>query len=164
MGLSLYFSPGFPSIDNFLSGYVSDQAGGRPALSVSPKSAFNGTYNILNGLETGGIDMAGTFANGNGGGFAMSSRTSTTSNVLYFATSGNAWAQINSGNGANSQGPASRTMGFGGNHSYESVNNWYGNATRFSFYAIHDGFSSANGQALFNATQALRVSLGGGFA
>lgn len=163
MGLSLYFSPGIVANDNYLSGYVSDQAGGRPALSLSPRSQFNGTYNSFNGLETGGIDMAGTFPNGFAGGFCMNSRTSTTSNLLYFASSTNAWAQINSGNGLNATGPNSRTMGFGGNRGTES-GTFHNAPQRFSAYLIHDGFSSADGQALYNAVQACRVSLGGGFA
>lgn len=34
---------------------------------------------------------------------------------------------------------------------------------RYSFFAIHDGFTAAEAQALFNAVQALRVAFGGGF-
>lgn len=34
---------------------------------------------------------------------------------------------------------------------------------RYSFFAIHDGFTSTEAQAFYNAVQALRVAFGGGF-
>jgi hypothetical protein len=161
MGLSLYISPGVPGIDNFLSGYVSNVGGNRPALSVSPRSAFNGTCSVFNGLETGGIDISATL--GVAGYFMMSSRTASNNNVLYVGSSTVAWNATATGNTNNTQGPASRLMGFGGNQNYEG-GAWFSNATRFSFWGVHDGLNSANGQALFNAVQACRVALGGGYA
>jgi hypothetical protein len=159
MGFSIYCSPGVPTIDNFLIGYISDQAGNRPGLGGGPRSAFNGTCTFANGLETGGIDIIATL--GAAGYFIMDSRTASNSHTLYLASSGVAWGSVGTGNTNNTQGPINRTMAFGG---YHGESGFHANATRFSFYCVQDGLSSANGQALFNATQALRVSLGGGFA
>jgi hypothetical protein len=39
----------------------------------------------------------------------------------------------------------------------------HGSAVRFSYFGWHDGFSSADGQTLFNAVQALRTAWGGGY-
>jgi hypothetical protein len=161
MAWSMYISPGVPAIDNFLIGYVSDVGGNRPGLGGNSRSAFNGTASAFNGLETAGIDIAVTL--GTLGYFMMDSRTTTTSHVLYAASSTVAWASVGTGNAANSQGPVSRLKGFLGNQNYEG-GHWYANNTRISFYGIHDGLSSANGQTLFNATQAFRVALGGGYA
>lgn len=159
MGLSIYVvGPVAGGTPNYNMGYVSDVSGGRPALATGINNV-NGGFSF-NGLETAGIDIA---FNGAGGGFVMASRTASNSHIAYQARSNLAWGSVGTGNTNNTQGPLATTLGFGGNQAQENTGHWYGSGYRFSFWACHDGFSSADGQALFNAVQACRVSLGGGF-
>lgn len=159
MGLSIYvFGPVAGGTPNYNMGYVSDVAGNRPALATGINNVSGGFS--FNGLETAGIDIA---FNGTGGGFVMASRTASNVHTAYQARSNLAWGSVGTGNTNNTQGPLATTLGFGGNQAQENTGHWYGSGYRFSFWACHDGFSSADGQALFNAVQACRVSLGGGF-
>lgn len=97
-------------------------------------------------------------------GFYSASRTASNVAKIYFANSTHTWAQQGSTN----------TLAVGGSHS--NVNNALAvmgsmssagtilspTDRRVSFVAIHDGLTSAEGSALFDAVQALRVSFGGG--
>lgn len=98
-------------------------------------------------------------------GFYSASRTASNVAKIYFANSTHSWAQQGSTN----------TLTVGGSHS--NVNNALAimasqSATgtilsptdrRVSFVAIHDGLTSTEGSALYNAVQALRTAFGGGY-
>lgn len=93
-------------------------------------------------------------------GFYCGSRTAVNNINLYYASSLDPWAVLANGNVNNIQVPPNATIAAGGDH----VAGLYTVTKQtFSFMAIHDGFSSADGQILFNAVQAFRVALGGGF-
>lgn len=95
------------------------------------------------------------------GGFYMASRSSVSLLTAYFANSGNAWASTGTNVANTGRTPNAQNIGVCGEIQAGPI---YGpNPSRISFVAYHDGFSSADGQALFNAVQALRVSLGGGY-
>ncbi len=96
------------------------------------------------------------------GYFFMISRTATNALKAYRAKSTSAWAQYGSTQtGVLATNPLSTTSYLGGAfYSGTGVNT--ASTARISFFAIHDGFTSTEGQTLFNAVQALRVAYGGG--
>lgn len=98
---------------------------------------------------------------GAAGGFLMCSRTAINVLTAYFANSGNAWASVGSSAVANSALPPNLNMASGG--VFVVGSGYFLANQRLSFMAVHDGLSSAEGQILFNAVQALRTSFGGGF-
>lgn len=106
------------------------------------------------------IDIAGSDQQGY---FFMISRSATNVLKAYRAKSGSAWAQYGATQtGALAQTPLPTTSYCGGAfYSGTGVNST--SVARQSFFSIHDGFSSAEGQTVFNAVQALRVGYGGGF-
>lgn len=94
-----------------------------------------------------------------GAGFYSGSRTASNFMAMYFANSTTAWAQKSSS--------ASASGGLSSHSTYVFALDGAGTPFGFSnstvsFFAIHKGLSSALGQALFNAVDALRVALGGG--
>lgn len=97
-----------------------------------------------------------------GAGFTMVSRVANANLKMYFGNSTNAFAQTASDvvNGASAQ-PTGAIFAFCQN--LTGAANAFSDG-RISFMAISSGLSLAEGQALFNAVQALRVALGGGFA
>lgn len=100
---------------------------------------------------------------GKGNGFFCGSRTANNVLNLYFASSGTAWASIASDATVN-------THAFSTLHNlplYDLNNNGslgaFQTTNTLSYFSLGDGFSSADGQNEFNAVQALRTTLGGGF-
>ncbi len=96
-------------------------------------------------------------------GFVLGSRTSTTVSNIYFANSGNPWAVGTTDVTLNTTAFDATTLAVAGWHDSATGYNYMGNPLDFSFFAVHDGFSSADGQTLYNAVQAFRVAIGGGF-
>lgn len=103
--------------------------------------------------------VAGTSsASDHGGGFFLCSRQNNTE-TLYQARSNLAWGSIGTVNQAGGGQPTTHCYAGGDNY---PAGGSHGSAVRYSFFCWCDGFSSADGQTLFNAVQALRVALGGG--
>jgi hypothetical protein len=95
-------------------------------------------------------------------GFWLGSLSSTTRADLYFANSITAWASIGNNTTTHTEAvPSDSTVSFGGSHQGATYNLLNSAA---SFLVICDGFSSADGQSLYNAVQALRVAFGSGFS
>jgi hypothetical protein len=94
------------------------------------------------------------------GGFYVSSRTATNVHNIYFANSSVAWASLGSNSSVNSNVPLANKVAAGGALSTAT----YGCCPqRISIVGIIDGLTTTQGQALYNAVQALRTSFGGGF-
>lgn len=95
-----------------------------------------------------------------GNGFYMASRVTGFNNFIYFANSGTPWSAIANNNVG---GTAPLTVGFlAFAFNNNGVKIQFANST-LSCMGIADGLTSAEGQCLYNAIQACRVSLGGGF-
>lgn len=100
----------------------------------------------------------------NTAGFYSGSRTSNTVLKLYFATSGNAFSNVGSSTGTMVGAPspaAGELYCLANDVSGSSVTNICSGT--ISFFAMHGGLSSADTQTLYNAVQAMRTALGGGF-
>lgn len=98
------------------------------------------------------------------GGFFSLNRTSSTLMNFYYGSSTRAFASLGSTNVTNLIAPLSvESIYIGGTHQGAPSPTLNPLQQRLSFIAVHDGFSSADNQILFNAVQALRVSFGGGF-
>lgn len=94
-------------------------------------------------------------------GFYSANRTTTTSTVLYNANSVVPWASIGSSVAASGTAPT----GTGNNSiAWNSAGAVGINSTvTNSYFSVHHGFTTAQGQAEFNAVQTLRTAFGGGF-
>lgn len=93
-------------------------------------------------------------------GFTSGNRLSSTSANIYVANSQIAFVSIGSiATTANT--PPGTTMVLFANNNNGVIGTY--SSKRFSFASIHHGLSSAQCQNLFNAVQALRVALGGGY-
>lgn len=95
-------------------------------------------------------------------GFWSGNRTGQSVSNLYLASSVSPWASKGQSLVANTVAYPTLTLGFGGQN-LDHTFNGPPVEHELSFMAVHDGFSSADGQMFFNAVQALRVALGGGF-
>ena len=150
VGLSFY------AYDSQTSGYEGDAG----ATNGGAINAYLGTADICywDCWNTGG----GRIHNNNFiKGFFLYNRDSSTTSQIYSANSGNGWTAFASGTGQSSIGTSgdvgSTTIGF-----WRQNGNGYSGKT-FSFCAVHSGLTSTQGQNLYNAVQALRVALGGGY-
>lgn len=94
-------------------------------------------------------------------GFYSANRTSTSSTVLYNANGSVAWASIGTSAGASGT-PPTGTGNNGIAWNSGGVVTISSTVTN-SYLSVHHGFTTAQGQAEFNAVQALRTSFGGGF-
>ena len=94
-------------------------------------------------------------------GFTSCNRTGAAALAVYEARSNVAFNTAASGSTAPSGRP-NLEVWFGAWNNNGSPAN--GQASRISFAAFHVGLTSAEANVLFNATQALRTSFGGGFA
>lgn len=100
----------------------------------------------------------------NTAGFYSGSRTSNTVLKLYFATSGNAFANVGSSTGTMVGSPSAAAGSI-----YCMAQDVAGTSVlnissgTCSFFAMHGGLSSGDSQTLYNAVQAMRTALGGGF-
>lgn len=112
-------------------------------------------------LDAGSSVSVNNPCNPNGcGGFFSGNRTALGVSNLYHANSTHPWTAIGTSLVNNVQFPGVVPIAVGGTQS----SGVYSVCPQMvSFYADHAGFSSAEGQLLFNAVQALRVALGGGF-
>lgn len=121
-------------------------------------TAFFDCWNT-NGTNSGRVSGA----NSNFAGFVTFNRTSATASAIHKANSGTAFTAIVSGTGqASIDTPPNATIyGFA-----TQANGSPGSYTtrRLSFLAVHMGLSAAEAEDLFDAVQALRVALGGGYA
>ena len=93
-------------------------------------------------------------------GFFSGSRTAADEINLYFANAGTAFSSVASA-ATTSGGVASGNM-FEFSEQYGGGPNAY-SPQAHSFFAMHLGLSSEQTQALYNAVQALRTALGGGY-
>lgn len=93
-------------------------------------------------------------------GFVTMNRISAIRMDFYRANSGTGFSSVANLTGTSGLRPTtnfySHAVNAGGSPNSYSYQ-------RFSFLAIHDGLSSASAQALFNAVQTMRTTLGGGF-
>jgi hypothetical protein len=96
-------------------------------------------------------------------GFLSANRTSPTAQAVYVASSGTPFATLGS-NAFNTIGHAMPSQSFcvHGYKTTAAVRTPNSDRT-ISFAGLHIGLSSAQAQSLFNAVQALRTALGGGF-
>jgi hypothetical protein len=102
-----------------------------------------------------------------GTGFWCGNIINATTGVVYFAKSTSPFADIGhiGGPGEPATVTGSRptigiyAMGFNSSGATSGT----GTVRRFSFFAIHDGYTSSEAQIMYNAVQACRTTLGGGF-
>lgn len=96
-------------------------------------------------------------------GFYSFSRTASNLSTAYSANSGNAFASI-----ATSAGVTAAASNNKANiYLFQGPllnSGWWNTTMYLSFYALHLGLTSGETQDLYNAVQALRVALGGGYA
>lgn len=98
------------------------------------------------------------------GGFFSLNRTSSTLMNFYYGSSTRSFASLGTKTTTSVAPPLSvESIYIGGTHQGAPSPTLNPLQQRLSFIAVHDGFSSADNQILFNAAQALRVSFGGGF-
>lgn len=149
---------------------VSGLNGGQHNLFTVDNPSPTGGFYYDNWDPSGGQGNAGV-SSPNIAGFYLASRLSPTDLKMYFANSSHAWAQVGSSassggvvpQGSNA-GPAPGGymlfgfMGGGGSIFFGS-----GSRKRYSLMGGGLGLTSADGQVLYNATQTLRQSFGGGF-
>lgn len=134
---------------------------GAGATGIEIAAAYPVASSFLQLYDAGTVLTPINTCGGGCGGFYMGVRTAVNRNNLYSARSNFAWQSFSTSAGNNTTLPPSITIAFGGHNTGLGFN--LCPHFPFSFFAIHDGFSSADGQTLFNAVQALRVALGGGF-
>lgn len=121
-------------------------------FSGSPGSAFGQIYNNTSG-SCGGA--------GHGTGFYCTNVTGAAAAALYYGSSSLGFTTL----GTIATGGGSRptnaiyAMGLSTNGTTTGTTT----VRRYSFFAIHSGLTQTEAKALFNAVQALRVALGGGW-
>lgn len=160
--------------------FASDNTGGISIYTLGPNGGFSadcGAQNATGGtainmfLQFGGVTYWQCYSNAGGGtityaspaftGFVSMNRTAANNTKIYDANSGSAFAQRASGVGNLGNRPTVGTMiVFGYNNNGAKTAS---SLKRFSFVAIHDGLTSSQAQALYNAVQTFRTTIGGGF-
>lgn len=155
-GISLYIQSG-----NNLSQY--DVGAGDSALQTLWGLAVqSGTAQYDAPYGTSGQNRI-SYAQSNFTGFLSGNRTGTSTNTLYAASSTRVFGSIATGAQNVSGAPTDNT----GNMVAWALNNagtiGFWSSKRISFVAHHAGFSSSQCQTLYNAVQALRTALGGGW-
>lgn len=159
-GLSVYAFTVGTVASGFDVGAASNSPSGEMSISslFTPTSANQTAFDAFNN-STGHL----AFNNAGWKGFSSGNRTSGTAIALYIASSTQAFTQVASNNNS-VIGNAMPTVQFAGMGYNSQTNVLTGNTDRtISFIAIHTGLTSAQAQNLFNAVQALRVAMGGGF-
>ncbi len=135
---------------------------------IAAIEAGTGSF-FVSALLAGGIncdaDLTGSGGRINvatpGNGFYLASRIASNDVKVYFANSGTAFASIGSSAGASSALlPSIGYLVFATNNNGSVIQ---GARCTMSFAWIGKGLTSGQGQALYNAVQACRVALGGGF-
>lgn len=128
------------------------------AASTNDGLYVDGTPGVSTGYNSQTVATSGTQF---GPGFYVGSRTTANRMDLYFAKSTTAWSSI--GNSVSGAGALSShnlyLLARDSSDTPASFSN-----SRVSIAGMASGLSSAEGQALFNAVQAFRTALGGGFA
>lgn len=165
---------------NPATAFASDNTGGISMYTLGPAGGFAvecGARNATGGnaiflyAQFGGATYWQCYANSGAGsinyanaaftGFISGNRTAANDTKIYDANSGSAFAQRATGAANLGNRPNVGTMvAFGSNDN--GTKTGY-SAKRLSFLAIHDGLTSGEAQSLYNAVQALRTSLGGGY-
>jgi hypothetical protein len=121
---------------------------------------YNGTA-YWDAYTDGGTGRVSYSSAGNPEGFFSGSRTDSSHEYLYFANSGNAFAQKAGPGGApGATLPNIEYYAFAQNNNGSPADSVSGS---LSFIAIHHGLTSAQSQDFYNAVQAMRTSLGGGY-
>ena len=125
-------------------------------LNYTNYGTFFDVYNDSTGRINGSLALSG------GVGYTSGNRTNSTTSYLYKATSAISHTSFGGPGGTNS-GAAPNTEYY-----FYCINNG-GTAggfvaKQFSFAAIHRGLTEAQSSIFFNLIQAMRVSMGGGYA
>lgn len=126
-------------------------------LFIAVTSAVYVAYNSAVGSsEVHNLGGAGSW------GFVSGSRVAANDMRIFSARSNVAWGQRGA---TNTNAPTTLpTDDVAFMASVHDTNSWTNTWSDFcSFFALHEGLSSAEGQALFNAVQAMRTAFGGGF-
>lgn len=118
---------------------------------VSPNSQTSYMYDTSHGTSA---------QDGHWAGFFSANRTSATSHIDYSASSTRPFGALGSDAAVCTGCVVAHPFAFGGFNN----NGTYGHSGKtYSFFAMHQGLSSSEVQTLYNAVQALRVALGGGY-
>lgn len=152
-GLTVYNT--FPDTG---SGADCDVLNVTPFFALFSNNAGNAVFNCWSNGAGDFVSAAGLSL---GLGFTSGSRTSGTTGALYTANSINAFASIGSLGTVVQSPPTTFALYFFARNSTGTTNIF--SAKRLSFAAVHFGLTSEQTQNLFNAVQALRVALGGGW-
>lgn len=113
-----------------------------------------------NATPNGGVSVAYP-----GQGYFAVNRTSTTRCDLYWANSTHAHASVASNTNLVTTLTANSPFSVCGNYNITlPAEETYQGSSRLSFLATHQGLSAAQSLSFYNAVQAMRVALGGGFA
>lgn len=127
----------------------------QPGILLTPNTGVNSVLQMWNSVHlVSGAHPVSII------GFYSGSRISTNRVDIYFGNSITPWNSISSVVFAEALSPPNLTVSVGGPN---ILGSYATQPQKVSFVAIHDGFSSADGQILFNAAQAFRVAIGGGF-
>lgn len=133
-----------------------------PAIFMLAASLSGLTYFYCFGLSTPNSDYL-SVSNSMWTGFLTGNRTSPTTFYLHKASSSVPFTQIASGTG-NFNGTALNQFCYVFAYYNGDTTGAYDFSTkRLSFAAIHNGLAASDAQTLYNAVQALRTALGGGY-
>lgn len=143
-----------------------------PDLGAGYEIACNdGTNSLLLGCDTSGNAVFWSWSGASntisvasltyGLGFFSGNRTDTTHANLYAANSTNAFASLGSTAGMTAVVPVTYPLTIFARNAAGTIQTY--SSKRLSFAAVHNGLSSAQCQALYNAVQALRIAFGGGW-
>lgn len=136
-----------------------DAASRRFQLDLNDSSGPGSVAIMCNDFGTS--QSGGGAASSKGAGFYSENRVDASNHFCYFAKSSSAFAVAFARTGVtNVNTPPQVAFLFAGYNTNGAKN---ASQSRYSFFAIHDALTSAQAQTLYNAVQALRTALGGGF-
>jgi len=121
-------------------------------FSGAPGSAFGQIYNNSTGSVTG---------TAHGAGFWCTNVNAGPTSQIYYGSSSTGFTTAGSLGSGGGTRPTFSMFAMGLSASGATAGTTQ--VRRYSFFAIHDGLTQAEAQALYNAVQALRTALGGGF-
>lgn len=159
-GMSIYCFTLLSEASNRAQAGVTDAAGRRFQFDLNDSSGPGSVAVMCNdfGTSNGG----GAPGTSKGAGFYSMNRNAANALHCYFAKSSSAFADaFPNTTGTNvTTPPQTQGMVFAGYNNNGVVT---ASQSTYSFFALHDALTSAQAQTLYNAVQALRTALGGGF-
>jgi len=149
-GLTVYY-------DTYVNEAAVEFGSGDYLVAQSALYLYNGVIYFDCHKTTGGQDINHALTSA---GYVSGNRVSSSSFDIYYANSSTAHSSLVHGT-ASAETPSTTAM-----YAWAFNNNGtpaYYSSKRLSFMAVHDGLSSTDSVNFYNAVQAMRTSLGGGY-